>query len=163
MTNKWLKLLLAASIAFNLAFVAAALFRAEESSTYKRERGMTREANSGNGVHLRSEQKTEIRQIIKKFKLNMLTYKQDILDKRIAIIEALSDSEFNPEEIEKKTGELNQLENRLNLIFVDALVQINNILDSKQRLKFLLKLSKNWFFIKGRPQRPLRSEGGRRD
>jgi Spy/CpxP family protein refolding chaperone len=63
----------------------------------------------------------------------------------------MGDTDFNLEDIEKKTGELNELENQLNLLFVETLIQINNLLEPEQRLTFLYKLSQNWFFIdKGR-------------
>ena len=38
----------------------------------------------------------------------------------------------------------------LDLEFVDTMVRVTNILDSKQRLDFLYKLSENWFFIQRR-------------
>ena len=66
------------------------------------------------------------------------------------IIDELGDPAFNLENIKTKIDELNELENRLNLEFVGTMVQITNILDSKQRLDFLYKLSENWFFIQRR-------------
>lgn len=151
MAGKWIKLALAASIAINVAFVASTIIHHPKKNITHQETPPPTVGLDKIDFQLRDEQKKEIQHIIKKFKLNMLSYKQDILDKRIAIIETLSDAEFNPTEIDNKTAELNQLENQLNLIFVDALVQVNNILDSQQRLNFLLYLSRNWFFMAGAP------------
>jgi Spy/CpxP family protein refolding chaperone len=143
MNNKWLKVLLAASLAFNLAFVSTAIYR------HFRAPGKTSHDKPPleQDLKLGEKQEGEIKIIIKQFRINLLKYKQEILDKRIAIIEAMSDTEFNPGEIEGKTGELNQLENQLNLMFVDTLLQINALLEPEQRLNLLYKLSKNWFFI----------------
>lgn len=66
------------------------------------------------------------------------------------IIDELGDPASNLENIKTKIDELNKLENRLNLEFVDTMVRVTNILDSKQRLDFLYKLSENWFFIQRR-------------
>jgi len=147
-----MKIILVASLAFNLAFVSTALYR--KFSAQGKVTGKEVKETIKTSLKLQKEQKEEIKKIIDKFKINLLEYKHDILDKRIAIIEAMNDPEFNLEDIEKKTDELNKLENQLNMIFVDALVQINNILNTRQRSNFLLKLSQNWFFLQ---------EGGHRD
>ncbi len=171
MPGKWIKLILAASIALNVAFLSTTLYHwYHGNQTHhrgNRSQGETRVPPplvipDKIDFELRAEQRKDIHAIIKKFKMDMLNYKQDILDKRIAIIEALSDAEFNPDEIDKKTTELNELENQLNIIFVDALVQVNNILDAKQRLNFLLHLSKNWFFMPDHA-RPPSTEGEKHD
>lgn len=142
MQNKWVKIILVASLAFNLAFVSTAIYR----------KFTTPRANAGKlifkeDLKLKEEQKEKIKRIIKKFRISLLDYKQDILDKRISIIEAMSDTEFNLEDIEKKVKELNERENQLNLLFVDTLIRINALLEPEQRLNFLYKLSQNWFFI----------------
>jgi Spy/CpxP family protein refolding chaperone len=143
MQNKWIKVIFVASLAFNLAFVATALYRILDSHPQKHAKSFCQKE-----FKLKKEQKEEIKKIIKQFKINLSEYKQDILDKRISIIEAMSDTEFNLEDIEKKTEELNQLENQLNVQFVDVLIRINAILEAEQRLNFLYKLSQNWFFSK---------------
>ena len=142
MQNKWLKIILVASLAFNLAFVSTAVYR-----KFTAPRENTGKLICKEDFKLKEEQKEKIKRIIKKFRLSLSDYKQDILDKRIAIIEAMSDTEFNPEDIEKKTEELNERENQLNLLFVDTLIRINALLEPEQRLNFLYKLSQNWFFI----------------
>ena len=148
MKNKWVKIILVASLAFNLAFVSTALYKKFSAPGKEVKEALK------TGLKLQKDQEEEIKKIIGKFKINLLEHKQDILDKRIAIIEAMNDPEFNTGDIEKKTGELNELENQLNMIFVEALVQINNILNGRQRSDFLLRLSQNWFFMQ---------EGGHRD
>ncbi|MCI0470516.1 MAG: hypothetical protein L0Y73_02545, partial [Candidatus Aminicenantes bacterium] len=101
-------------------------------------------------LQLQEEQKTAIASIIKKFRIEKSRYKQDILEKRMDIIDELGVPDFNLENIKTKIDELNELESRLNLDFVDTLIRITNILDTKQRLNFLYKLSENWFFIERR-------------
>lgn len=149
MKNKGLKILLAASLALNLAFVSTALYK--KFTPHEKSGG--KEMTFDRDFKLDPRQKEEIQKIIKKFKIDLLEYKQDILDKRIAIIEAMSDTEFNMTAIENKTAELNRLENRLNLLFVDTLIKINSLLEPEQRLTFLYQLSENWFFI-DRSRRP---------
>jgi Spy/CpxP family protein refolding chaperone len=142
MQNKWVKIILVASLAFNLAFVTTAIYR--KLSTPQKNHG---KLIFKDDIKLKEEQKEKIKRIIKKFRISLLDYKQDILDKRISIIEAMSDTEFNLEDIEKKAKELNERENQLNLLFVDTLIRINALLEPEQRLNFLYKLSQNWFFI----------------
>jgi Spy/CpxP family protein refolding chaperone len=158
MNNKWLKLLLLASIAFNIAFIGSGLFRKAPGPKPEKSVETKQEKPYDRALELRQTQKEDIGKIIKAFKIKMLESKQDILDKRIAIIEAMSDPEFDPEDVKTKTGELNELENQLNLIFVNSLIEITEVLDDQQRLNFLIKLSRNWFFMKGNPKRsPKRS------
>jgi len=143
MNNKWLKIVLTASLAFNLAFISTSIYRKFIASPAITQEEIPAE----NDIKLKSNQKEEIHKIIKEFKINLLEFKQDILDKRIAIIESMGDTEFDMDVIENRTNQLNQLENRLNLLFVDTLIRITALLEPEQRLTFLYKLSKNWFFI----------------
>ena len=152
MKSKGLKIILAASLALNLAFVSTALYK--KFAPHEKSGG--KEMTFDGDFKLDPQQKEEIQKIIKKFKIDLLEYKQDILDKRIAIIEAMSDTDFNMAAIESRTAELNRLENRLNLMFVDTLIKINALLEPEQRLTFLYQLSENWFFI-DRSRRPGRS------
>jgi Spy/CpxP family protein refolding chaperone len=162
MNSKWLKIILAASLAFNLAFISAAIYQRVIKKDYRHNHLKRKVKEPTGNLDLNKDQRSKINEIIKKFKFEKLQYKQEILDKRIAIIEAMNDIEFNPEDIETRTAELNQLENQLNLSFVEALIQINHILDSKQRMEFLLRLSRNWFFMnRGRHRGP--PGGGKND
>jgi Spy/CpxP family protein refolding chaperone len=142
MQNKWVKIILVASLAFNLAFLSTAVYK-----NFIAPRKNPGKLICKDELKLKEEQKEKIKRIIKEFKISLLDYKQDILDKRIAIIEAMGETEFNLEDIEKKTKELNERENQLNLLFVDTLIRINALLEPGQRLNFLYKLSQNWFFI----------------
>lgn len=150
MKNKWIKILLAASLALNVAFALTLIFREAPAPEppWKKHGSRFHERSGQKEITLRKPQRKEIGSIFRSFRREMLEHKQNILDQRIAIVEALSDSEFNPEEIQSMTAELNKVENKLNILFVDALVQVNHVLDADQRLNFLLRLSKGWFFIK---------------
>ena len=144
MRNKWIKIILAASIALNLAFVSTYIYihAGAKSSHHKKP------PTAHPCLKLQEKQKKEIGIIIKKFRINKLKFKQDILEKRMDIIDELGTHDYDLEKIKTKTDELNELENRLNLDFVDTVVRITNILDSKQRLDFLYRFSENWFFIR---------------
>ncbi|MCP5102309.1 MAG: periplasmic heavy metal sensor, partial [bacterium] len=112
---KWVKIVLAASLALNLAFAASYVYnKFLHKSTWKKEKKIQLEE----GLNLDKEQKKKIDAVIRTFKLNMWDYKQDILEKRIAIIDELGDPEFDPDTITTRTNELNKLENDLNLLFV---------------------------------------------
>ena len=150
MKAKWLKLVLAASLALNLAFAAPYIYNKFLIKNKELEKEIKLKTKST--LNLQKEQKDQLDSIIKKFRLNMMRYKQEILEKRIDIIDELGDPSFDPQTITTRTDELNQLENELNLLFVDTLIQINALLEPGQRLNFLYKVSKNWFFIdKRRP------------
>jgi Spy/CpxP family protein refolding chaperone len=145
MKAKWLKLVLTASLALNLAFAAPYVY----NKFLVKDAGSEpmKDIKLKTTLDLQEEQKEQLDTIIKKFKLSLMRYKQEILEKRIDIIDELGDPEFDPETITDCTNELNKLENELNLLFVETLIQINALLDPGQRLNFLYKLSKNWFFI----------------
>jgi len=156
MKAKWLKLVLAASLALNLAFAVPYIYNKFFVKHKEPKKEIKLETKTT--LNLQKEQKTQLDSIIKKFRLNLMRYKQEILEKRIDIIDELGDPEFDPETITTRTNELNQLENELNLFFVDTLIQINALLEPGQRLNFLYKLSKYWFFIDKR--KPLRKRRG---
>jgi Spy/CpxP family protein refolding chaperone len=151
MGNRWLKVILAASLALNLAFVSHFVYR-YVFAEHTKDTPPMKEIKVETALELQTEQKKEIDSIIKKFRINKSKYKQDILEKRMDIIDELGVPDFDLENIKTKTDELNELESRLNLDFVDTLIRITNILDTKQRLNFLYSLSKNWFFIQRRPR-----------
>lgn len=141
--NKWIKILLIASLAFNLAFVISAItkkFLHNDSDSLKR-------TLQSPELILHNSQKNEVYAIMKQFRIRLMEFKQDILEKRMDIIEELSDPECDFNQLKNKTNELNEYENQMNNLFVETLIRINNLLDPKQRLSLLLKLSENWFFI----------------
>jgi len=92
---------------------------------------------------------------VRKFRIDSLLAKEEIRDKRVEIIEELGNPDCDPDTVQSLTGELNQLENRLNSDFVAALLKINEILEPGQRLSLLYRLSRNWFFLT-----PFHGKGG---
>jgi hypothetical protein len=143
MKNKGLKILLVASIALNLAFFSGLGIKKFLNRDKKQETVL----NFRIDLDIHQNQKKHLNTIIKQFRLQLIRSKQGILEKRIEIIEELSDPEVDFGILKTKTQELNKYENQMNNIFVEALININNLLDEKQRLSFLLKLSQNWFFM----------------
>jgi hypothetical protein len=75
MKNKWLKIILAASLALNLAFVSTTLYRKFTAPGKKPVNQLTFDQD----FKLRSEQKNQVKIIIKQFKMNLFKYKQEIL------------------------------------------------------------------------------------
>ncbi len=143
MKNKELKILLVASIALNLAFFSGLGIKKFLNRDKKQETVL----NFRIDLDIHQNQKNHLNTIIKQFRLHLIKSKQDILEKRIEIIEELSDPEVDFGVLKTKTQELNKYENQMNNTFVETLININNLLDEKQRLSFLLKLSQNWFFM----------------
>ena len=88
-----------------------------------------------------------MREIVRKFKINSILFKEDILDKRVEIVEELGSPQCDRDKIAAKTEELNALENRLNRDFIAALLRINDVLEPEQRLNMIYHLSRNWFFF----------------
>jgi Spy/CpxP family protein refolding chaperone len=150
-TNRWLPFLLALSLALNLAFLAALVYkRAVFMKNVARPR-----LEIKNDFSLSSGQEAQVREIIHKFKLNSLQAKEDIRDKRVEIIEELGNPACAAEKVNSLADELSQLENQLNRDFLAALLKINDILEPSQRLNLLYRLSRNWFFLT-----PYRETGG---
>jgi Spy/CpxP family protein refolding chaperone len=164
MNKKWINILLVASLALNLAFVSTLVYR--KLSHHKIEKIELKSPVENiieNDLDLKNEQKADIKKIMKQFELKLFEYKQNILDQRIAIIEGMSDPDLNLQDIDAKTTQLNKLENELNLLFVDTLIQVNALLEPQQRLNFLYKLSKPWFFIPKKHMEKDLKEGGPHD
>lgn len=153
MNGKIWKILLAASLALNLALAVPYVYREFIAKPKHKPGKHSHEIDIAKEPGLRKEQKEQIDAIIKDFRFTMMNYKQEILEKRIHIIEELGNPEFDPETVTTYTDELNQLQNQLNLQFVDTLMRITTQLDPEQRLHFLYKLSRNWFYISGSSRR----------
>jgi Spy/CpxP family protein refolding chaperone len=96
---------------------------------------------------LTGAQDAKVRDIVRKFKINSILYKEDILDKRVQIIEELGNPLGDGDKIAQRTDELNQLENQLNRDFIAALLKISDVLEPEQRLNMVYRLSRNWFFF----------------
>jgi hypothetical protein len=142
--SKILTLLFTVSLALNLALLAAFVYkkvRPHRPPDFKSDFG------------LKADQEKQVREIIRKFKINSILFKEDILDKRVEIVEELGSPLCDAEKINKKTEELNLLENQLNRDFIAALLKINDILESGQRLNMIYGLSRNWFFFNHRPEK----------
>jgi Spy/CpxP family protein refolding chaperone len=150
-TKRWLPFLLALSLALNLAFLAALVYkRAMLRKSVARPR-----LEIKNDFSLSSGQEAQVREIIHKFKLSSLQAKEDIRDQRVEIIEELGNPTCDAKKVNGLADELNQLENQLNRDFLAALLKINDILEPSQRLNLLYRLSRNWFFLT-----PYREKGG---
>lgn len=140
-------LLLTVSLALNLAFLAAFAYRKLRSH----HPAPPLEIRSDFG--LKVGQDARVRETVRKFKINSILFKEDILDKRVEIVEELGNPLCDPEKIARKTEELNQLENQLNRDFIAALLKINDVLEPEQRLNMIYGLSRNWFFFDHRTEK----------
>jgi Spy/CpxP family protein refolding chaperone len=141
--NRWLTFLLAVSLALNLAFLAALVYK--RSLRHKNVPLPPLELK--NDFNLSAGQEKQVREIIHKFKINSLLAKEDIRDKRVEIIEELGNPACDPQKVNSQNEELNGLENQLNRDFIAALLKINEMLEPDQRLNLLYSLSRNWFFL----------------
>jgi uncharacterized membrane protein len=140
-------LLLTVSLALNLAFLAAFAYQ----KTRRRHAPAPMEFRSDFG--LKKSQEAGVREIVRKFKINSILFKEDILDKRVEIVEELGNPLGDPQKIAQKTEELNQLENQLNRDFIAALMKISDMLEAEQRLEMIYGLSRNWFFFDRRREK----------
>ena len=145
--SKIIGLLLTVSLALNLAFLAA--FAYQKLRRHRLPAPVEFKSDFG----LKADQETRVRDIVRKFKINSILFKEDILDKRVEIVEELGNPLCDPEKVAKKTEELNKLENQLNRDFIAALLKINDILEPGQRLSMIYGLSRNWFFFNQRPEK----------
>ncbi len=151
-----LAIFLAASIAVNIVFIIK-LTRVEEETQPIKQNLIVKKPVIKDIPNLSKIQKTQLRKIIKEFKITLSDYKNQILEKRIDIIDELSNPDFSLEELKKATTELNKSENELNFYFVESLGKISRVMNPEQRMKLLIKFSRYWFFLKnnkrGRRQR----------
>lgn len=143
--SKWLKVFLAGSLALNLAFIITFTHRYFDQPG-KKPPGI-KDVAFDTSLGLTPEQKEHIGTITDDFKEKLVDFKHQMLEKRMDIFDELGDPEFDLDSVNVKVAELNELETNLNVVFVDALVSITNILDGRQRITFLYKLSRHWFFI----------------
>jgi uncharacterized membrane protein len=151
MKINFLVILLIASIALNVVFVV----KNKSNADYKVQKAQKSTINHSNDEllikdmpNLSIKQKEDLKKIIKEFKIKLSEYKNKILAKRIDIIDELANPDFNIDALKKDTEALNEIENGLNLYFVESLGKISMIMNSEQRIKLLLKFSKYWFFLK---------------
>lgn len=149
--SKWITFLLAVSLALNLAFLTALVYR----RILHKKNASRAPLEMKNDIQLSAGQEKQIRELIHRFKINSLLAKEDIRDKRVEIIEELGNPACEPQKINSLADELILLENQLNRDFIAALLKINVILEPEQRLDLLYRLSRNWFFLT-----PYREKGG---
>jgi len=146
--NSWVMVILIASLAANAVWITRTILLSGHSSV-KKESSDQRVRN----LNLNPEQRGEIRRLMTEFRLVQMEYKQKILDKRMEIIEGLSDPYLDPKTLTKLVKALNDLENKLNQQYVNTLARLGTFLDSGQRVQLLLRLSRQWFFQPTRQNR----------
>ncbi len=135
-----LSIILIISLALNLGFVISFyVIKSHKIIHHKRVKEF--------GINLNNEQKKELNQILNEFKIILFEKKQEILSKRIDIIDELGKPDFDINSINSIVEELNQTENTLNKDFINTIIKICHILNLEQKIEFLYKLSKNWFFL----------------
>jgi len=144
MKNRWIKIVLTASLALNLAFALVWGYRYFGATAPRPVEGG---ADIQSQLDIKEAEKREIDSILQSFQLKQIEFKQKILEKRMDIIDELGDPDLDLQSLQAQVNELNEIENQLNLAFVATLVEIDHILDSRQRIKFLYQLSHDWFFI----------------
>jgi hypothetical protein len=148
-TNRALILFLIVSAALNLAFVASRIY----SKIAPGRPAPPAEFEFQTGFRIDPALKEKVEAILRRFKIDSILFKEDIIDKRIEILEELGNSGYDVNQVREKTGELNQLEARLNDRFIDTLLEISDALALKQRLRLLYQLSTNWYFFEHHPEK----------
>lgn len=142
MKKEFIKIVLVASLALNLAFISAGIYRLTKSGKNVE----TQESDPGGRYELSIDQQKKLDEVVKNFRVRLLENKSEVLEKRIDIVELLGDPDFKTETLEEKLLELNDIEGELNYEFVSTLLEISVVLDRGQWLTFLYNLSKGWFF-----------------
>ena len=142
MKKEIIKIVLIASLAFNLAFIGMGIFRMTTSEKVDKQ-----SVSSFAGQYeLSEDQSVKLDEIVRNFRIKLSENKSDVLEQRIDIIELLGDPEFTTETLDEKLQALNYIENQLNSEFVSTLMEIGAVLDDGQWTKFLYNISKGWFF-----------------
>lgn len=147
MNNKLVRILLFASIVLNIAFISYHIIKKNNPAFFKKKSAYQEQLLNDKRLNLTEDQVTQIKDIFNNFKVILISSKQEMLDKRMGIIEELSTPEPNLGFIWNNVNQLNLLESSLNRDFVEALIKVSNILGSGQNIKFLLKLSQRWLYF----------------
>ncbi|MCK5003905.1 MAG: hypothetical protein KAS21_02405 [Candidatus Aminicenantes bacterium] len=142
MKKEFIKIVLVASLALNLAFISAGIYRLAKIGKNVETQGST----PGGRYELSIDQQKKLDEVVKNFRIRLVENKSEVLEKRIDIVELLGDPDFKTETLEEKLLELNDIEGELNYEFVSTLLEISIVLDRGQWLTFLYNLSKGWFF-----------------
>ncbi len=141
MKNRWLTALLVSSLALNLALLGAAAWR----RLHAPQRPAFRPPSLRLGLPLGEEQRRHVQPLLRQFKLRSIIAREDILAKRVQILEALGDPGADAAAVKGLTDELNKLENDLNQDFIDTLLAVSEKLEPPQRLNLLYRLSRSWY------------------
>lgn len=168
MKSRWIKIVLAASLALNLAFLGTFIYKQINKPNRKHKfpkdtKSIVQKIKSD--LNLNDRQSKDIWKIMRQFRVKIIESRKSILEKRMDIIESLGDPDYSPADIEEKVNALSEAEKEYNRVFIESLMKIGNILEPDQRLELLMKISRPWFFMKGprnRPQGPQRSQRSRR-
>lgn len=147
--NRVLALILIVSMALNLAFIASRIYSKIVSARPPAPSAF----EFRTGFRIDPPQKKRVEEIIRRFKIDSIMFREDIVGKRIEILEELGNPGYDVNQIREKTGELNQIESQLNDRFIDTLVEISDALTIKQRLRLLYQLSTNWYFFDHSPEK----------
>ncbi len=141
MKKELIRIILIASLALNLAFITMGIIRMTRKNYTKSQKFVT------NGdYNLSKDQKKELNQIITGFRVKLIDNKSKILEKRIDIIELLGDPDYKAADLNEELSQLNNIEKDMNEKFIATLLRVNTTLDQEQWIKFLLNLSRGWFF-----------------
>lgn len=141
--NRVLVLLLVVSAALNLAFIASRVY----SRSAPARTSVPPDVEFQTALRIDPAQKQGVDALLRKFKIDSIAFKEDIVAKRIELLEELGDPGYDVNRIREKTAELNQTEAGLNDRFIDVLLEIIDILTPGQRLELLYQLSTNWYFV----------------
>jgi len=142
MKKEIIKIVLIASLAFNLAFIGMGIFRVIKTDKTDKQQG----SSFAGQYELSEDQSAKLDEIVRNFRVKLSENKSDVLEKRIDIIELLGDPEFKTETLEEKLKELNEIENELNEEFISTVMEVGAVLDQGQWVKFLYNISRGWFF-----------------
>jgi uncharacterized membrane protein len=144
MKKELIKIIFVASIALNLAFISSGIYKAVKKKGKTEQPGITLKLKEQYG--LTGEQHRKLNDVVTSFRMKLAENKSDVLDKRIDIIEMLGNPSYKTENLEDEILSLNEIEGQMNIEFVSTLLEIGNVLDREQWIKFLYNLSQSWFF-----------------
>lgn len=138
--------LLLASLAVNVALTLA-FFHHRRPSRPPPPPVIDRPVEIPTDLDIRADQRQALQEMIRRYRVDSLPLREDIMERRVAIIEELGRPDYDPAAIRTMVGELNALEKTLNERLIDLLLQVGEVLDSRQRLHLLYQLSRDWFHL----------------
>ncbi|HNX97998.1 MAG TPA: periplasmic heavy metal sensor [Candidatus Aminicenantes bacterium] len=138
--------LLLASLAVNVALTLA-FFHHRRPSRPPPPPVIDRPVEIPADLDIRADQRQALQEMIRRYRVDSLPLREDIMERRVAIIEELGRPDYDPAAVRTMVGELNALEKTLNERLIDLLLQVGEVLDSRQRLHLLYRLSRDWFHL----------------